>query len=269
VINMRKYQALLPIHSCMCILEIKVQHDTITCYILNVGSNKPKTGFKCKFTFNPMTCPICDNFLQDPQMVSCCNKNFCNNCIEQVKERGRPCPMCSEGGFDYQPNMKFNKLLLQCNVNCTMKCGWSGPLEQHDKHVNIRCSKVADQCVYCKKRHRLQRPHITLYSFKFPIVNDITCRNEVFSKWEAIGKELNLSDDTLQDIRRSHLESDMYTEMLEKWMESANNPSWEKLLTAFRKPTVNLNRLAAIIEQGNQSIFYKYRRCWLIRTTCC
>lgn len=220
-----------------------------------------------------MTCPICDTFLQDPQMVSCCKMNFCKYCIEQVKDRSRRCPMCSRGEFDYQPNEKLNKVLLQCNVNCTLECGWSGPLKRHDKHVNTKCSKAADQCVYCKKCCHPQRLHITFHLSKVQTVHDLTCTEEVCSKWEAIGKELNLSDDTLQDIRQSHLgihdTEYMYREMLEKWIESANNPNWKKLLTAFRKPTVTQNRFAAMIEQGNQSTFYKYCRSWLLSAYFC
>ena len=217
---------------------------------------------------------MCHRYLRDPQTVSCCKQNFCKICIEQVKEHKAGCPSCSEA-LIYRPYVEFNKVLLQFKVHCTHKCGWSGPLNEHDDHMNIDpsddkwlegCPMVEVQCIYCKMEHKHRQHYLQCLEIKFSLselscVYDITCIDEVCSKWEVIGEELSLRGSKLQTIKQAYGKNDQkdaYQEMLKQWIKSTNLPNWRKLLNAFREPTVNLHELAGNIEQGNLNSIYVY-----------
>ena len=234
-----------------------------------VRSRMSRGGFNCEFTFEPLECQMCHKYLRDPQTASCCGKNFCKTCIKQVQGN---CSVCSEA-LVYHPYTKFAEVLLQFTVNCTHECGWSGPLKEHDKHLNIDpldqtwldgCPKVVVKCIFCKteckpRQDYLQCMESEFQSSKLSRIYDITCFNEVCNKWEVIGQELSLRDSMLHTIKTSYDindPKDFYHKMLKCWIESTNLPNWRKLLCAFRKPASNLKTLAGKIEQGNLNSTY-------------
>ena len=185
-----------------------------------------------------------------------------------MQEKGGRCPKC-KSNIVHHPiaNKVLEGALLQFEVYCTNKCGWKGPLKEHDSHINFDpsdntwldgCKKVIVQCIYCRsksieRKYLLQRLEYRFPESKVDSVVSITRSVGVCAKWHDIGMELGLEITVLQTIRVLHPQNkheECYRGMLKEWIESSEGANWKNLLDVFRKPTVNLECLATKIEQG-------------------
>lgn len=126
---------------------------------------RTKGGFDCEFETKPKelqsNCSICLLVLREPQLTSCCGYSFCQGCIEKIAASPSPeCPLCRKE-FHVWPNKWLKRELYQLKVYCTHRndgCGWTGPLEQLDEHVNYDadtndltkgCGFVSIKCDAC------------------------------------------------------------------------------------------------------------------------
>ena len=85
------------------------------------------------------TCPICHLLLRDPYQTDCCDTNFCNSCIQQIKRDSNPCPICRNDNFTMFPNKSLKRALNQSEVLCTHSkdgCEWTGELGDLQHHLN-------------------------------------------------------------------------------------------------------------------------------------
>ena len=75
------------------------------------------------------------------------------------------------------------------------------------------------------------------------------------TEWYDLGLELNLSESTLQTIKKDN-PTDVkacFREMLSKWLKMVDPlPSWEGLLEALKKPCVGHKNLAMKIAREHQ-----------------
>ena len=225
------------------------------------------------FTYKPLICRKCNEYLCDPQMATCCKQNFCNSCIAEVIEKQESkCPVCKKD-FEYSPNNELNKVLLNFSVFCMYDCGWRGTLREHDCHVNSQptdqtwldgCGKLKLRCIYCKDYEEMRKDYIQCFKDhllkKASIREKIPCPGEAMDKLKEIGQELGLSDETLESIASldDSNDADPYPEMLTQWIQhpGKHKPAWQRLIKAFRHPTVNLEHLSKTIEQGNSMLKY-------------
>ena len=105
---------------------------------------KDKCGYSCEFVDPPPTllqseCSICLQILCRPHLISCCGHNYCKVCIDQIIEKSRPCPLCSEETFTVLHNKGLQRSLNELNVYCSnskLGCEWKGPLGQFERHLN-------------------------------------------------------------------------------------------------------------------------------------
>ena len=200
-------------------------------------------------------------------MVQCCKQNFCKFCISRVQEKGGKCPKCNSNIVHHPiANKELEGALLQFEVQCENKCGWKGPLKQHDSHLNSNppdstwldgCKEVIVRCIYCncksKRKYLLQRLEYRFSESKVDSVNHITSCVGLCAKWHDIGMELGFDSTTLQAIRVLHSQNkpeECYRDMLKEWIESSEDANWKNLLDVLRKPTMNFKYLATKIEQG-------------------
>ena len=110
-------------------------------------------GYSCEFID-----PIPDDFyckkcsLVARTISSCCSESFCHACITEPQKQGKPCPACGETEFICCPQKKYQKIARDLRVNCNHKrrgCGWSGPLQQLDTHLDPdqdNCQYVDTKC---------------------------------------------------------------------------------------------------------------------------
>ena len=63
------------------------------------------------------------------------------------------------------------------------------------------------------------------------------------SNWRNLGTQLGIESSKLDEIDRCPVE-EQKTKMVTTWLNCDENPSWDKLYRALRRPSVNMNRAA-------------------------
>lgn len=111
-------------------------------------------------------CPICLLILHEPYQVTCCGKNFCRSCIQQVKAKSQTCPACKKSNFKSFQSRALQQPLYGFLVFCSHKekgCDWQGQLGDLDQHLNVNpepekmlvgCAYTEIRCLFCKERHQ-------------------------------------------------------------------------------------------------------------------
>ena len=116
-------------------------------------------GFHCSFTFEPLKCHVCELIPREAYTVNCCERNYCKDCISSLEQNYSTCPGCNQR-IMYRTNDKYNNVIRQFEVYCKNRCGWKGPLGEHDSHLNIDptddewlngCPMITVTCIHCKK----------------------------------------------------------------------------------------------------------------------
>ncbi len=101
-------------------------------------------GFECDF-FDPppevlqTECPVCLQIIREPQQVTCCGKKFCQSCLQTIKDRNKPCPLCKAKNYTSFTDKGFRQSLYGLKVRCSHQregCEWTGELRQLDEHLN-------------------------------------------------------------------------------------------------------------------------------------
>lgn len=101
-------------------------------------------GYDCEFvdpapTLIQTECPICLLILREPYLIGCCGHNFCKVCVEQVKAKNMPCPLCGEDEYGILPNKGLQRSINELKVECSQKklgCPWTGELGSFSAHLN-------------------------------------------------------------------------------------------------------------------------------------
>jgi hypothetical protein len=179
-------------------------------------------------------------------------------------QRNAFCPACSKPQSGYHPNKDLDEVLQNLKVNCTNKCGWTGPLKEHDSHLNIApedsnwlegCEKIIVQCIFCRKEADeraalLRLLQATLQPSDWEVVYDST--KEVCHKWREVGDELEIDPTSLNSIeeRCQNVPEDCYRELLQKWIQSQGDANWMKLIQAFRNHAAEFKHLSNRLEKG-------------------
>ena len=97
-------------------------------------------------------CKKCSLVARRLTVTSCCGESFCHACISEPKEQNKPCPECGEEEFTFFNHVKFQRQINKLQVFCSLKisgCGWSGPLEQLEAHLDPdqdHCQYVDTKC---------------------------------------------------------------------------------------------------------------------------
>ena len=137
-------------------------------------------GYDCELVEPPPAafqteCPICLHVLKEPCLISCpCGKKICRECVEQIKEYGKPCPLCNKTDFTFMRDYGLERFLKEREVWCSHNkdgCEWRGKLGEYEQHLNedpspenqlTGCQFVEVGCVHgCGER--FQRRHIAFH----------------------------------------------------------------------------------------------------------
>ena len=102
-------------------------------------------GYDCEFVNPPpdafqAECPICLQVLKEPCVIDCrCGQKMCRECVERIKKKGKPCPLCNKTDFSFMRDYGLERYLKSCVVWCSKKrdgCGWRGKLGEFEQHLN-------------------------------------------------------------------------------------------------------------------------------------
>ena len=84
-------------------------------------------------------CKQCSLVARRLTITSCCGESYCNGCINSTQQDNKPCPGCGQESFETLQQVKYQKKILSLRVHCSLKekgCGWCGPLEHLDAHLD-------------------------------------------------------------------------------------------------------------------------------------
>ena len=113
---------------------------------------KRRSGYDCQFVESPTAafqteCPICLQVLREPCVISCpCGKKICRKCVESIKEKGKPCPLCNNNDFTFMRDYGLERYLKEFDVLCSHKkdgCEWKGKLAELEEHLNPSSSSTS------------------------------------------------------------------------------------------------------------------------------
>ena len=173
-------------------------------------------GYDCELVEPPPAafqteCPICLHVLKEPCLISCpCGQKICRECVEQIKEDGKPCPLCNKTDFTFMRDYGLERSLKEQEVWCSHKkdgCEWRGKLGKYEQHLNedpspenqsTGCQFVEVGCVHgCGAR--FQRRHIASHQDEKCPERPYSC--EYCHEYES----------TFEDVTRDHyLDCEMY-----------------------------------------------------------
>ena len=139
-------------------------------------------GYKCEFVDKPsklFECPLCSFILREPQLTKCCGRNVCLPCVADLKQEGKPCPLCKQNVLTTALNRHQKNMIDDLQVRCSMLnrgCEWTGRLEVYEKHEE-ECGFVETDCPY-KCGARLQRRNREEHAIKctrYPVPCNLQC----------------------------------------------------------------------------------------------
>lgn len=79
-----------------------------------------------------------------------------------------------------------------------------------------------------------------------------TVLNELFpcrAKWYCLGLQLRVDTGTLDSFKAQNDPSDKLREVLKRWLETGENPTWGVMVEALKRPAVGEVRLAVELQQ--------------------
>ena len=83
-------------------------------------------------------CPICKKLILEPFMCLKCQKNFCNNCTQNMKTIINNSHNCKNP--KYQNIIENNNMIKKFKFNCIKGCGAQIPYDEINRHYNSYCS---------------------------------------------------------------------------------------------------------------------------------
>ena len=177
-------------------------------------------------------CKQCSLVARRLTITSCCGESYCNGCIHSTQQDNQPCPGCGQESFETLQQVKYQKKILSLRVHCSLKekgCGWCGPLEHLDAHLDpdtgdcestdipcpLKCQekinrdKINDHITYeCVKRDYVC-PHCALKAPYNVIVEGhwlecthfpLTCPNNCGVSCRRMAMEEHISTCSLQEM---------------------------------------------------------------------
>ena len=166
-------------------------------------------GYDCEFVLQPpdaiqAECPICLQVLKEPCLISCpCGQKICRECVEQIKENNKPCPLCNLTDFTFMRDYGLERYLKEQEVWCSKRndgCEWKGKLGEYEQHLNRNpspenqltgCQFVEVECEHgCGEW--FQRSHIAAHQKRLCRRRPYSC--EYCHKYES----------TFEDVTKNH-----------------------------------------------------------------
>ena len=157
-------------------------------------------GYQCEFLDTVpdiCQCKKCSLVARRLTVTSCCGESFCHACISDPKEQNNPCPECGEEELTIYNQVKFQRQINKLQVYCSHKergCGWSGPLEQLEAHLDPdqdHCQYMDTKCPFnCQQT--IPKNKVEQHVAEECVRRDFTCQHCNFKATyeEVVGTHL-------------------------------------------------------------------------------
>ena len=86
-------------------------------------------------------CLLCDQIMNDPCHLTCCNAKYCKKCVERMRIQTLPCVKCQSQTYSVDTDKKDRELemaIFDLQVYCPLKaqgCPWNGRLGDLEDHL--------------------------------------------------------------------------------------------------------------------------------------
>ncbi|CAI8028545.1 Tetraspanin-7 [Geodia barretti] len=106
------------------------------------GKIGDRGGYDCEFVEPPPAafqtdCPICLHVLKEPCLISCpCGQKICRECVEQIKEDDKPCPLCNKTDFTYIRDYGLERYLKAQEVVDLVRDGLNDTMPEFGEDTN-------------------------------------------------------------------------------------------------------------------------------------
>ena len=121
---------------------------------------------------------ICCNVFVSPQLLTCCGRSICQQCIDSHLRRGAAledqepsCPVCRSVGFKMIENTALEVCINQLKVQCPYKkngCGWRGTLQNGKLHLK-ECDFFPVDCPNKCACEKIQRCDLAKHMTECPL----------------------------------------------------------------------------------------------------
>lgn len=121
------------------------------------SSKAESGGLDLSFVNDPpddLVCSICLSVHREPVLTSCCGSHFCFSCVDQVRLKQRPCPLCGVQHFTIMLDKYFVRKVNELKVECKHKergCLWQGSVNALERHLDPHsgaCKFIRIECPY-------------------------------------------------------------------------------------------------------------------------
>ena len=148
------------------------------------ASSAPQ-GYQCEFIDSvpeDFYCKQCSLVARKLTFTSCCGESYCNACINQDN---KPCPGCGTQDFQTFQQIKYQKKILSFRVSCSLKkrgCGWCGPLEHLDTHLDTDTGDCEYTDIDCplKCHNKISKKNISHHLANECVKRDYVCPHCAF-----------------------------------------------------------------------------------------
>ena len=101
-------------------------------------------------------------------------------CIHSTQQHNKPCPECGQESFEISQQVKYQKKILSFRVHCSVKekgCGWCGPLEHLDAHLDPDTGDCQYTDINCplKCQHKINKKNLEHHLAKECVKRDYVC----------------------------------------------------------------------------------------------
>ena len=130
-------------------------------------------------------CKQCSLVARKLTITSCCGESYCNVCIHSTQQDNKPCPGCGMVNFETFQQAKYQKKILTLQVSCSLKkrgCGWCGPLEHLDTHLDPETGDCEYTDIDCplKCHNKISKKNISHHLANECVKRDYVCPHCAF-----------------------------------------------------------------------------------------
>ena len=151
------------------------------------ASSAPQ-GYQCEFIDSvpeDFYCKQCSLVARKLTITSCCGESYCNACIHSTQQDNKPCPGCGMVNFETFQHAKYQKKILTLQVSCSLKkrgCGWCGPLEHLDTHLDTDIGDCEYTDIDCplKCHNKISKKNISHHLANECVKRDYVCPHCAF-----------------------------------------------------------------------------------------
>jgi len=93
---------------------------------------------------NYLECPVCLCIASNAVEVLCCNRIYCEKCVNDLKKYNHPCAMCQKLKFDFKISILAQRMIGELPAECEF-CKQKTTRSELSNHQS-RCPEILMKC---------------------------------------------------------------------------------------------------------------------------